>query len=140
MQKRTPFSNSPAKVIALTLVTVLALLVAPICAPLCAAKACSSATGQKQCHEMTSMGRDGGEQFVAASKSCGASDFSAVLVRANEGTVFLQGARNGTAPLHVRGAPPERFDSLPTTSEHLRVHGVPWQLADAVLLTTILRI
>jgi hypothetical protein len=139
MRERTPFPRPPANAIVLALVTVVALLVAPVCAPLCAAKACSSGTAQERCHEMGSMSADGSEQFVAAGKACGASDFSAVLVKADEKSSVLQSVRIATAPIRVIG-PAERVASLPTASGHRGVNLVPLELRDSLLLTTILRI
>lgn len=139
MSERTPVPRRPAKAIALALV-VLALLVAPVCAPLCAAKACSSGAGQEQCHEMAGMGAAGGEQFLAGSKACGAPDFSAVLVKADERSLFLRTVRNDPAPMRLIGAPAKRMGSLAATWEHLSVPRVPLEPSDPLLLTTILRI
>jgi hypothetical protein len=89
---------------------------------------------------MASMGTDGGEQFVAASKTCGASEFSALLIKADEKSSVLQSVRNAPAPIRVIGAPSEHLASLPAASEHLSVHRVPLELRNSLLLTTILRI
>jgi hypothetical protein len=85
------------------------------------------------------MSADGSEQFVAAGKACGASDFSAVLVKADEKSSVLQSVRIATAPIRVIG-PAERVASLPTASGHRGVNLVPLELRDSLLLTTILRI
>src|SRR5580658_773950 len=79
---------------AIAVVTVLALLAVPICAPLCAAKTCSSNASNEHCHEMANMGVDTGEHFIALTKSCGSSDFSAVLVKTDEQAMDSRDARN----------------------------------------------
>src|SRR5580700_1581623 len=78
----------------IAVVTVLALLAVPICAPLCAAKTCSSNASNEHCHEMASIGVNSGEHFTAPTKSCGAFEFSAVLVKADEQAIDSQRVRN----------------------------------------------
>jgi hypothetical protein len=140
MRETTLFPGGPANAIALALVTVLALLLAPVCAPLCAAKACSSGAAQEQCHEMGSVGADGGEQFVAVTKACGAPDLSAVLLKTGEKSTSLQNIRNIPAPIPFTEAPAERLGSLHASSEDSSLDRVPLELSDALLLATILRI
>jgi hypothetical protein len=89
---------------------------------------------------MASPRADGGEKLVAASKACGATDFSAVLVKADEKTLLLEKARDFHAALRVSGTIPAHLGSSPATVEHLSAHGVPSELSDSLLLTTILRI
>jgi len=139
MREGPPFQR-PADVIALALVTVLALLIAPICAPLCAMRACSSGMAPEPCHGMASTGADGGEQFVATNKACRTPDFSAVLVKADEKTALLESARNVPAQAPVSRTIPERLGSSLATVGHSSACRVPSELSDALLLTTILRI
>lgn len=140
MNEETPVRARPASVIGLVLVTMLALVVAPACAPLCAARTCSSATSPGQCHDMASMGAGGGGKFVAASKACGAAEFSAVLVRTDEQILLPQGTRNDAAPVGISGSPAEDFGSLRASSGRWGAHRAPLESADSILLTTILRI
>jgi hypothetical protein len=137
LQVRAQSSNA----VVLAVVTVLALLVAPICAPLCAANACSSAGGrQVQCHDMARFSTDASEQLAAPSKFCGAADFSAVLVRADEKSPVLERVRNAPASIGIIGVRSERVGSLAAASEHLSLHRVSLELSNSLLLTTILRI
>jgi len=125
---------------AIAIVTVLALLAAPICAPLCAAGTCSSSTRQVQCHEMGTMGADGGEQFVAPSKACGASDFSAVLVKADEQSLLLQEQQRDTHPTLIDASSGDGLGSCDESLGRWGLHRVPLKSTNLLLPGTILRI
>lgn len=107
MNEAIPLRVRPANAAVLALLTVLALVIAPICAPLCAARICSSGGHQERCHEMASVGAADSQHFVAPSKNCGASDFSAVLAKADERSLLARGVGNNGAPA-LASAPPEK--------------------------------
>jgi|ERR1700675_340166 hypothetical protein len=141
MNETIPVWRRPANASVLALVIALALLVAPACAPLCAASACSSRGGrQGQCHDMASMGSYGGKQLVAASKACGAADFSAVLVKTDEQSSLSREVQSDTARALIGGLPEHGLRSLDESPGRWGVHRVPLESADLLLPTTILRI
>jgi hypothetical protein len=140
MNQAIPVRTRPANVAMLALLTVLALAIAPVCAPLCAAKTCSSGAGQGQCHEMANMGADGSERLVAPNKVCGASEFSAVLVKASGQSLLSPGLRNDPAQALINGSYAQSLASLHASPERWDVHRVPIKSANPLLLTTILRI
>ena len=138
MNQAIPVRTRPANVAMLAMLTVLALAIAPVCAPLCAAKTCSSGAGQ--CHEMANMGADGSERLVAPNKVCGASEFSAVLVKASGQSLLSPGLRNDPAQALINGSYAQSPASLRASPERWDVHRVPIKSANPLLLTTILRI
>jgi hypothetical protein len=139
VSQTTPVRARPANVAVLAILTVLALAIAPACAPLCAAKICSSGTGQGQCHEMASMGADGSERLIAPSRVCGASEFSAVLVKADAQSLLSQGLRNHPAQALINGPSAQSLGSLHVSPDRWDVHRVPIKSANSLLSTTILR-
>jgi hypothetical protein len=141
MNETIPVLSRPAKETALALVIALALLVAPGCAPLCAASACSSGGGrQGQCHDMANMASQGGEQYVATSKTCGATDFPAVLIKADEQSLLWQIVRDDSAPVLIAHSSELALDSLGASPGRWGVRRVPLESKVSVLLNTILRI
>jgi hypothetical protein len=140
MNKAIPVRVRTTNAAALAFLTVLALVIAPACAPLCAAKICPSGTRQGQCHEIASVGADGSEQLVAPSKDCGASDFSAVLVKADEQSLLSQSVRNDSLQTLINGPSGQSLSSLHVSLVRWDVHRVPIESADSLLWTTILRI
>jgi hypothetical protein len=140
MNETIPVRARPANAAALAFLTVLALVIAPVCAPLCTAKSCASGARQEQCHDMATTGADGRPQLVAPSKACGVSDFSAVLVKADEEYLLSEGARNPAAPVIPNGSPELKLDGLRAGSERRGVDLIPLESSDSLLLTTILRI
>jgi hypothetical protein len=141
MNETISVRNRPANATLLALVIVLALLVAPACAPLCAASACSSGgERQGQCHDMAGMGSNGGEQFVGASKACGAADFSAVLVKANEQSSLSRTPHSDATPAIISGSPVYGRGSFDESPARFDLHRIPLKSEDSLLLTTILRI
>jgi hypothetical protein len=139
MNKTIPVRNRPANASVLALVIALSLLVAPVCAPLCAASACSSGAHQNQCHKMSAIEASGAEHLVAPSKACGAADFSAVLVKANEQSWLSQQGQNDPAPA-VRGVSSgHALGNLEESLGRFGLHRVPLKSQDLLLLTTILR-
>jgi hypothetical protein len=135
-----PVRARPANVALLPILTVLALAIAPVCAPLCAAKICSSGTGQSPCHEMASMGANGSERLIAPSKACGASEFSAVLVRVGGQSLLSRELRNDPAQALINGSAGQSLARLHVSPERWGVHRVPIKSANSLLLTTILRV
>jgi len=140
MKKRIPVRTHSTGFMALAVLTLLAILVAPICAPLCAASACPSRSSQGQCHEMANMIAGGSEQFVAASKACEASDFSAVLVKPNEKPFSLQNVQRNSEVAFFGRSAEKAPRGLPASATDLSVHPFPLQLADSHSMTPILRI
>jgi hypothetical protein len=141
MNETISVRNRPANATVLALVIVLALLVAPACAPLCAASICSSGgERQGQCHDMASMGSNGGEQLVSTSKTCGAADFSAVLVKANEQPSLSRAAQSDTAPTLIGVSLDYGRGSFDESPARFGLHRIPLKSEDSPLLTTILRI
>jgi hypothetical protein len=130
----------PANAAVLAFLTVLALVMAPVCAPLCAAKSCASGARQEQCHDMATTGADGRPQLVAPSKVCRVSDFSAVLVKADEEYLLSEGARILAAPVILNGSAQLELDGWRTGPQRRGVHLIPLESSDSLLLTTILRI
>lgn len=142
-KETTPVRARLASVLAL--LTMLALLAAPMCAPLCAGKICASGmrspgAGQEPCHDMASMGANGGEQYVASSKTCGATDLSAVLVKPDEQSLLWQVVRDDSAPVLIAHSPELTLESLRASPGRWGAHRVPLESKVAVLLNTILRI
>jgi hypothetical protein len=140
MNETIPVRARPANAVVLAFLTVLALAIASVCAPLCAAKSCASGLRQEQCHDIATMGPDGRPQLVAPSMVCGLSDFSAVLVKADEENLLSQGARNHAAPVILNGSPELGLESLRTGPQRRGVYLILLDLPDSLLLTTILRI
>jgi hypothetical protein len=134
-------SRAPAGyAIALTLVTVLALLVAPVCAALCAAKNCSAGMSQAQCHEMAPAKTSASTHLAAPSETCQGADLSAVLFKADEMCVRLQKAPIGSTP-EILGAAMERgFANLQASLWRGRMYRIPPASTDSPLITAILRI
>ncbi|MGC1485267.1 MAG: hypothetical protein WA789_15855 [Candidatus Acidiferrum sp.] len=124
--------------IAIVLVTVLALLVAPVCTSLCAASGCASDAHLEPCHGMASMAANGGEHLLAPSKTCGASDASAVLVSRDEQALLSQGLRSGSSPVLMDVSSGQGLGS--SHANPGRGHRIPPESAEPVQLTTILRI
>jgi hypothetical protein len=135
-----PIRARPVNITVLAILTGLALAIAPVCAPLCAAKICPPGAGQGQCHEMPSMGAGGSERFVAPNKPCGASEFSAVLVKAGEQSLLSPELRNDPAQALINGSSAQSLAGLHASPERWVVHRVPIESANFLLLTTILRI
>jgi hypothetical protein len=125
---------------AIAVVTVLALLAVPICAPLCAARTCSSNASNEHCHEMASMGANSGEHFTAPTKSCGAFEFSAVLVKADEQAINSQRVRNALSE-KILGVRAEQSQPVAFSKSILSSgRQVPLELANSLQLTAVLRI
>src|SRR5580658_5928847 len=124
----------------IAVVTVLALLAIPICARLCAANTCSSNASNEHCHEMASMGADGGDQFIAPTKSCGSFDFSAVLLKPDERGIDSRGLRNAL-PAKIFGVRAEQSQPVAFSNSVLSsARRVPLELANSLQLTAVLRI
>jgi hypothetical protein len=85
------------------------------------------------------MGADSSERLVAPSKVCGASEFSAVLVKADVQSLFSQGLRNDPARALINGSYVQSLASLHVSPERWDVHRVPIKSANSLLSTTILR-
>ena len=140
MSKSITSLASQTYVSVLAVVTVLALLAVPICAPLCAAKTCSSNVSNEHCHEMASMGADGGEHFIAPTNSCGSFDFSAVLVKADEQAIDSQRVRNVLSG-KVFGVRAEQNHPVAFSNPVLsHPRGVRLRLPDSLQLAAVLRI
>jgi len=86
------------------------------------------------------MGAGGSERFVAPNKACGASEFSAVLVKAGEQSLLSPELRNDPAQALINGSSAQSLASLHASPERWVVHRVPIESANSLLLTTILRI
>jgi hypothetical protein len=140
MSKSIPSLASKTHLSVIAILTVLALLALPVCAPLCAAKACSSNTSSEHCHAMASMAADSGEHLIAPTKSCGPSDFSAILVKTNEQAMDSQGARSAFSAkipgLQAAGSQPVPFSN----SLLGPAHQIPLASANSLQLTSVLRI
>jgi|SRR5580692_2632491 hypothetical protein len=139
----TPAHTRIATVLAL--VAVIALLAAPLCAPLCAGKICASAmpssdTRHESCHEMANIPPNGPDQYVATNKSCGAADFSAVLVASDEQSLLLQAAGDHSAPVALDHSNERALQSFHASPGRWSIHRVPLKSKDFLPLTTILRI
>lgn len=117
----------------IALMTVLALLAVPICAPLCAARSCSSRASHEQCHEMASLGANPGDQYVAPTKTCTATDFSAVLVKADE-------QRADSAPALLSHSPETKLENVNSGPGRSGAHRVPLKSKPPSPLSTVLRI
>jgi hypothetical protein len=89
---------------------------------------------------MAGMGSYGGEQLVAASKACGAADFSAVLVKTDEQSSLSQAVQSDTAPTPIGGSPAHSLGNLYEGPVRCALGRVPLETADLLLSTTILRI
>jgi hypothetical protein len=89
---------------------------------------------------MASTGTARGEQYVATSKTCGAIDFSAVLVKADEQSLFWQIVRDDSAPVPIAHSPQLGLGSLRARPGRWGVHRVPLESKPSLLLNTILRI
>jgi hypothetical protein len=129
----------------LALVTVLAFLTAPLCAPLCAGKICaaamtSSETHHESCHEMANIPANDDDHYIAPNKTCAATDFSAVLVTADDESSLLHAARSRSTPTLIDPSPAHGLDRFRATHERWAVHRVPLKSNDFLPLTTILRI
>jgi len=141
MNETISVRRRPANATVLALLIVLALLVAPACAPLCAANACSlGGESQGQCHDMSSMGSNGGEQLVATGKTCGAADFSAALVMANERSSLSRASQSDRAPTLSGVSPDDGRGSLYEGAARFGLHRIPLKSEDSPQMTTILRI
>jgi hypothetical protein len=140
MNQTIPVRARPANVAMLAMLTVLALAIAPACAPLCAAKICPSGAGQGQCHEMANMGADGSGRLVAPNKVCGASEFSAVLVKADAQSLLSRELRIDPAQTLINHSSAQSLASLHASPDRWDVHRVAIKSANSLLSTTILRI
>jgi hypothetical protein len=89
---------------------------------------------------MAVMGASGAEHLVAPSKACGATDFSAVLVKANEQSSLSQELQSDTARALIGISPGHGLASLDESPGRWRLHRVPSKSADALPLTVVLRI
>jgi hypothetical protein len=89
---------------------------------------------------MASMGANGGEQYAATSKACGATDFSAVLVKADEQSLLWQVVRKDSGPVLIAHSPEVALDSLGASPGRWGVHRVPLESKVSLPLNTILRI
>jgi hypothetical protein len=81
----------------------------------------------------------GRPQLLAPGKACGASDFSAVLVKPDEEYLLSQDARPA-APAILNGSPELGLESWRIGPRRRGVHLIPLESSDSRLLTTILRI
>ena len=86
------------------------------------------------------MGTDGGEQFVAAGKACGASEFSAVLVKTDEQSSLLPGVQSDTAPALIDASSGHGLGSFDENLGRWGLHRVPLKFTNLLLPGTILRI
>ena len=86
------------------------------------------------------MGAGGGEQFAAPGKACGASDFSAVLVKADEQSSLSQGVQSDTAPALIGGSSGHGLGSFDESLGRWGLHRVPLKSTNLLLPGTILRI
>jgi hypothetical protein len=89
---------------------------------------------------MAGMGSYGGAQLVAASKACGAADFSAVLVKSEQQSSLSREVQSDTAPTVFGGSFEHGLASLDESPGRWDVHRVPLESGDLLLPTTILRI
>jgi hypothetical protein len=89
---------------------------------------------------MATMGSSGGAQLLAASKACGAADFSAVLVKTNEQSSLSREVLSDTAPTLISGSPEHGPESFGESPGRRGLHRVPSKSTDLLPLTTILRI
>lgn len=139
MSKPTQSLLSKTYLNVIAFVTALALLAIPICAPLCATKACSSNASNEPCHEMATMGAEGGEHFTAPARSCGSFEFSAVLVKGDEQDIGSQELRISPSA-KIRGVQAEHGRPVEFSNSMLsRPSGVRLQSQDSLPLTAVLR-
>jgi len=123
----------------LALVTVLALLLAPICAPLCAASSCSPAAAKNQCHESSPTSAAQHNLFTPH-KICGAADYSAVLLNADEQASLQRDTRSFSASSSVSRPAEREASTSPAMLVRWGEHLLPTAPPSSLLLTTILRI
>jgi hypothetical protein len=140
MNETIPVRVRPANPAVLALLTVLTLVIAPICAPLCAARSCSSGGNQERCHEMASVGANESEHFVAPIKGCGAPDFSAVLLKADEEYSLSQAGRSDRTEVVIGGSPELGLGSLRASPAFSGLLRVPLASSESTLPITILRL
>jgi hypothetical protein len=89
---------------------------------------------------MASIGADGGQQFIAPSKTCGSFDSSAVLVKADEQAIDSRGVRNALSG-KILGVQAEQGQPRTFSNSVLsRARRVPLELVVSLQLTTVLRI
>jgi hypothetical protein len=100
----------------------------------------SSETHHESCHEMPNMPANGDDHYTAPNKTCGATDFSAVLATADEQSSLLQAVRSGPTPTLIVPSPAHGLDSFRAIQERWAVHRVPLESNDFLPLTTTLRI
>jgi hypothetical protein len=100
----------------------------------------SSEAHHEPCHEMTNMPANGDDHYTAPNKTCGATDFSAVLVTPDEQSSPVQGARSGSAPTLIVPSPAHGLDGFRAIQERWAVHRVPLESSDFLPLTIVLRI
>ena len=86
------------------------------------------------------MGAGGGEQFVAPGKACGAFDFSAVLVKADEQSLLLQEQQGDTPPTLIDASSGDGLGSCDESLGRWGLHRVPLKSTNLLLPGTILRI
>jgi hypothetical protein len=140
MNRKNPIRPHGPLSILFAALTLLAILIAPVCAPLCAAKHCSSGARPEQCHEMASRGDFNGEILVAPRKDCALSDYSAVLVKAEEQSSLSRGVRSDPAPAPIRLSLESAVGSFQANPARWGIHQIPLESSDSLSLTTILRI
>jgi hypothetical protein len=89
---------------------------------------------------MASMTATGGEHFIAPTKSCGSSDFSAVLVKIDEQAVDSHEVRNALSA-RILGVRAGQTKPVAFSKSLLgRTHQVPLALATSLQLTAVLRV
>src|SRR5579863_7121014 len=134
-----PVRNRPLATGSLAIVTVLALLLAPVCAPLCAASSCSPAAAKNQCHE-SSPTSAAQHNLLTPHKTCGAADYSAVLLNADEQASLQRDTRSFSASSSVSRPAGREASTSPAMlvrwGEHLVLIAPP----SSLLQTTTLRI
>jgi hypothetical protein len=89
---------------------------------------------------MARMEPNGGEQYVATSKTCGATDFPAVLIKADEQSQLWQIVHDDSAPALIGLWSQLGLESLGAGPGSRGVHRVPLESNLSVPLNTILRI
>lgn len=127
---------------AVSLVTVVALVVAPSCAPLCAAQMCSQAptlsTSEKHCHASASMHNDVPQ--IHAVQNCSAPELAAAaLSSVNKGNALKEyrSAASGAAPY----PPSQDLPAISTTNlRSCCANAGSLRRSDSFLATIILRI
>ena len=86
------------------------------------------------------MEQNGGEQYVATNKTCGATNFLAVLIKADEQSLPWQVVRDDSAPVLIGHSSQLGLESLGAGPGRRGVHRVPLEPKPSLPLSTILRI